>query len=133
MYLFRHDKVLAKRKYNISIKAPPGLSMKNKALGDVSRDKYSTRLCFVLYLCLDNPLVLYFSDVRWCFNIIIIHKYTAACNAVHDQLSTILSRDDRVFSCRSANRANTSTVSDIAMMQPRHNRPKLTRPIRVAL
>ena len=29
--------------------------MKNKALEDVSRDKYSTRLRLVLYLSLDTP------------------------------------------------------------------------------
>ena len=48
--------------YNIPPKALPLLvCMKNTALGDVSRDKYTTRLRLVLYLSLDMPgFVLYF-------------------------------------------------------------------------
>ena len=43
-------------KYNIPPKALPLLvCTKNTALGDVSRDKYSTQLRFVLYLSLDTP------------------------------------------------------------------------------
>ena len=43
-------------KYNIPPKALPLLvCTKNTALGYVSRDKYSTRLCLVLYLSLDTP------------------------------------------------------------------------------
>ena len=43
-------------KYNIPPKALPLLvCTKNTALGDVSRDLYSTRLCLVLYLFLDTP------------------------------------------------------------------------------
>ena len=46
----------SKFKYNIPLKALPVLvCMKNTALEDVSRDKYSTRLCFVLYLYLNTP------------------------------------------------------------------------------
>ena len=49
-------------KYNIPPKALPFLiCTKNTALGDVSRDKYSTRLCLVLYLSLDMPLSAVFS------------------------------------------------------------------------
>ena len=41
---------------NIPPKALPLLvCTKNTALGDVSRDKYSTRLRLVLYLSLDTP------------------------------------------------------------------------------
>ena len=43
-------------KYNIPPKALPLLMcMKITVLGDVSQDKYSTRLCFVLYLSFDTP------------------------------------------------------------------------------
>ena len=43
-------------KYNIPPKALPVLvCTKNTALGDVSREKYSTRLCLVLYLSLNMP------------------------------------------------------------------------------
>ena len=39
--------------------------MKNKALGDVSRDKYSTRFHLVLYLSLDTPpRALFFIQTR---------------------------------------------------------------------
>ena len=42
--------------YNIPPKALPVLlCTKNTALGDMSRDKYSTRLCLVLYLSLNTP------------------------------------------------------------------------------
>ena len=44
--------------YNILLKAPPVLVC--TALGDVSRDKYSTWLHLMLYLSLDIPLMLYF-------------------------------------------------------------------------
>ena len=43
-------------KYNIPPKALPVLvCMKNTALGDMSQDKYSTRLCLMLYLSLNMP------------------------------------------------------------------------------
>ena len=41
---------------NIPHKALPVLvCAKNTVLGDVSRDKYSTRLCLVLYVSVDTP------------------------------------------------------------------------------
>ena len=47
---------IATQKYDIPPKALPLLvCTKNTALGDVSRDKYSTRLRLVLYLSLDTP------------------------------------------------------------------------------
>ena len=49
-------------KYNIPPKALPLLVFtKNTALGDVSQDKYSTRLCLVLYLSLIAPPCAVFS------------------------------------------------------------------------
>ena len=43
--------------------------MKNTALGDVSRDKYSTRLRLVLYFSLNTPpCAIFFIDARRCFN-----------------------------------------------------------------
>ena len=48
-------------KYNIPPKVLTVLGCtKNIALGDMSRDKYSTQLLLVLYLSLDMPLMLYF-------------------------------------------------------------------------
>ena len=49
-------------KYNIPPKALPLLiCTKNTALGDMSRDKYSTRLHLMLYLSLDTPPCAVFS------------------------------------------------------------------------
>ena len=55
-YTCCHEQNSTLSKYNIPFKALPELvCMKNTALGALSRDKYSTRLCLVLYLSLDMP------------------------------------------------------------------------------